>query len=174
MILLRHGQSQWNLENKFTGWTDVDLTEKGAHEACEAGSQIKKNRLNVNIVYTSLLKRAINTAKITLNQLPGRKIDVRRDWRLNERHYGALQGLNKADTAKKYGDEQVLAWRRSYDISPPKMDANDDRHPSKDPLYEKIDATLLPSSESLKDTIQRVKPLLEQGISPLLEEVSFI
>ncbi len=164
LILLRHGQSKWNKENKFTGWTDVDLTEKGEFEAKESGTLIQDNGFKVDLVYVSYLKRATRTAKICLNQLENQNFKVLSDWRLNERHYGSLQGLNKSETAKKYGEDQVLVWRRSFDTPPPKMDLNDSGHPSKDELYNNIDAKLLPSGESLKDTLQRVKPLFDNEL----------
>jgi len=161
LILLRHGESIWNLENRFTGWADVDLTAKGISEAKKAGSLISANGIQIDSVYCSYLKRAVKTCKICLEELDLNNLKVRYDWRLNERHYGALQGLSKAETAKKYGDDQVLTWRRSFNIAPPKMDINDDRHPLKDPLYDDIKPELLPSSESLKDTLFRIKPLLD-------------
>ena len=164
LILLRHGESQWNKENKFTGWTNVDLTKKGESEAKESGVLIKNSGFNLDFVYVSLLKRAVRTADICLNQLKNQSFKVINDWRLNERHYGALQGLNKSETAKKYGDNQVLIWRRSFDTPPPKMDYNDRRHPTKDKLYENIDSKLLPSGESLKDTLQRVQPLFDNEL----------
>jgi len=166
VILIRHGESEWNLENRFTGWTDVDLTKKGEIEAKEAGNLILKNRLRIDEVYCSYLKRAKNTCRICITQLKIREEKVFFDWRLNERHYGSLQGLNKAETAKKFGEEQVLIWRRSYDIAPPSLDFDDDRHPRKDPLYKNINNNLLPGSESLKDTLFRIKPLLNQHIIP--------
>ena len=164
LILLRHGESQWNKENKFTGWTNVDLTKKGESEAKESGVLIQNSGFNLDFVYVSLLKRAVRTADICLNQLKNQSFKVINDWRLNERHYGALQGLNKSETAKKYGDNQVLIWRRSFDTPPPKMDYNDRRHPTKDKLYENIDSKLLPSGESLKDTLQRVQPLFDNEL----------
>ena len=159
LILLRHGESKWNLENRFTGWTDVDLTENGKHEAKNAGELLLKENLNISNVYVSFLKRAIKTSKICLDQLNFNDREVYYDWRLNERHYGNLQGLNKAETAKKYGEEQVLLWRRSYDVQPPPLSSNDKRHPKHDILYKDIEEDLLPSTESLKDTIKRVMPL---------------
>ena len=159
LVLLRHGESIWNLENRFTGWTDVDLTKNGENEAKKAGELLLRENLNIKTVYVSLLKRAIKTSKICLNRLNLNESEVNYDWRLNERHYGNLQGLNKAETAKIYGDEQVLLWRRSYDIQPPPLSREDKRHPKHDSLYKDIDENLLPDTESLKDTIKRVMPL---------------
>tara|TARA_B100002052_G_scaffold247910_1_gene234510 strand:- start:360 stop:1112 length:753 start_codon:yes stop_codon:yes gene_type:complete len=170
LILLRHGQSKWNLENRFTGWTDIELTKKGEDEAKKAGLLISQKGFGVDLIYTSFLKRAIRTGEICSKELINKKIDFRLDWRLNERHYGNLQGLNKLETANKFGADQVLLWRRSYDISPPKMDKTDERHPLNDALYKNIDANLLPSSESLKDTLLRVKPLLKEYIFPEIKK----
>ena len=172
LVLLRHGESQWNLENKFTGWIDVNLTKKGVIEAQNAGSLILENNLDIDIVYCSYLKRAIDTCKICLNQMNAEELKIKYDWRLNERHYGALQGLNKFETAKKYGQEQVLKWRRSYDTPPPRMNLNDKKHPANDKLYKNIDPNLLPSAESLKDTLIRVKPLILSEIFPQIEKGS--
>ena len=166
LVLLRHGESKWNLENKFTGWKDVELTEKGEKEAKNAGELIKNEKFNVDLVYTSLLKRAVNTMKICLDNMDECDPEIFHDWRLNERHYGALQGLDKAETAKKYGDEQVLIWRRSYDIRPPELDQNDERHPKFDKKYKDLDSEVLPSSECLKDTVERFLPYWEETISP--------
>ncbi len=159
LVLLRHGESKWNLQNRFTGWTDVDLTENGKKEAKKAGELIFKENLNIKTVYVSYLKRAVKTSEICLKQINLKDHEVIYDWRLNERHYGNLQGLNKTETAKKYGEEQVHIWRRSYDIQPPPLSNEDKRHPKNDILYKKIDQNLLPSTESLKDTIKRVMPL---------------
>jgi 2,3-bisphosphoglycerate-dependent phosphoglycerate mutase len=159
LILCRHGQSDWNLKNLFTGWTDVDLTEKGIEEAKEAGRTVAALDYDIDIAYTSVLKRAIRTLWLMLDEMDRMWIPVLRDWRLNERHYGALQGLNKAETAAKYGDEQVHIWRRSYDIPPPELDAGDERHPSHDPRYQGI--ANLPATESLALTLERVKMLDE-------------
>tara|TARA_Y100001935_G_C17295574_1_gene505887 strand:+ start:523 stop:1224 length:702 start_codon:yes stop_codon:yes gene_type:complete len=159
LILLRHGESIWNLENRFTGWTDVELSKNGEEEAKKAGNLLHKEGLLIKNVYVSYLKRAVETTKLCLNQLQNKKFKVVYDWRLNERHYGNLQGLNKSETAKKYGDEQVLIWRRSYDIPPPPLSKNDKRHPKYDILYKNVKKSLLPKSESLKDTLERVKPL---------------
>ena len=170
LILLRHGESLWNLENRFTGWTDVDLTENGKNEAKNAGILLLNNNFTIDFVYVSLLKRAIKTNKICLKQLKIDNIGYLSHWRLNERHYGNLQGLNKQQTAKKYGDEQVLRWRRSYDTPPPPMSADDKRHPQHDILYKNIDSLKLPSSESLKDTLERVKPLWINQIIPQIKK----
>ena len=164
LVLCRHGQSEWNLKNLFTGWTDVDLTDKGIDEARAAGRLLRELDYRFDIAYTSVLKRAIRTLWLMLDELDRMWIPVVRDWRLNERHYGALQGLNKAETAAKYGDEQVHIWRRSYDIPPPGLDADDDRHPCKDPRYAGIDG--LPDAESLATTLERVRPYWEQCIAP--------
>ena len=166
LLLIRHGESQWNYENRFTGWNNVDLTAKGIEQAKKAGSLISINGIRIDSIYCSYLKRAVNTCRICLNELDLDNLRVMYDWRLNERHYGALQGLNKAETAKKYGDNQVLKWRRSFDVAPPIMDINDDQHPLNDPLYKNINPELLPSSESLKDTLYRVKPLLDSELFP--------
>ena len=168
LILLRHGQSEWNLENKFTGWIDVNLTKKGILEARKAGSLILEKNIDIDMAYCSYLKRAIDTCSICLKEMRFEKVKTNFEWRLNERHYGSLQGLNKSDTAKKYGEDQVLKWRRSYDYPPPKMRLNDDRHPANDKLYKNIDPKLLPSSESLKDTLRRVEPLL---LGEILEKI---
>jgi len=166
LVLLRHGESKWNLENKFTGWTDVDLTEKGKAEAKNAGELINNENINIDLVFTSVLKRAINTMNICLSNMDDNNPEIFQDWRLNERHYGSLQGLNKSETAEKYGDDQVLIWRRSYDIKPPELDQNDDRHPRFDKKYENLDPNSLPSSECLKDTVERFLPYWEETISP--------
>jgi len=169
LILLRHGESEWNKQNRFTGWTDVDLTYNGKVEAKNAGILLENERFDIDIAYVSYLKRAVNTSKICLKQLNTEKLKVIYDWRLNERHYGNLQGLNKAETAKKFGDEQVLLWRRSYDTPPPALSKKDKRHPRHDILYKNIEKRLLPSSESLKDTLKRVKPLWISQILPKLK-----
>ena len=166
LVLLRHGESKWNLENKFTGWTDVDLTIKGEGEAKEAGLLLSAENIDINMVFTSVLKRAINTMKICLDNLGKTNIETFYNWRLNERHYGALQGLNKLETAKKYGDEQVLIWRRSYDIRPPELDINDKRHPRFDKKYDSLKEKEIPLSECLKDTVLRFLPYWENNISP--------
>ncbi len=169
LILLRHGESVWNLENRFTGWTDVDLTKNGENEAKKAGFLLSDNNIHFDLVYVSYLKRAIKTLKICLKQLKVIDNESVYHWRLNERHYGNLQGLNKSDTAKKYGDDQVLLWRRSYDVPPPKMDSNDKRHPKYDNLYKNVERQKLPDSESLEDTLNRVKPLWLSQIVPELK-----
>ena len=166
LVLLRHGESKWNLENKFTGWTDVELTEKGEVEAKNAGELINNENINIDLVFTSVLKRAINTMNICLSNMDHNNPEIFQDWRLNERHYGSLQGLNKSETAEKYGDDQVLIWRRSYDIKPPELDQDDDRHPRFDKKYENLDSKILPSSECLKDTVERFLPYWEETISP--------
>ena len=169
LILLRHGESEWNRSNKFTGWTDVDLTKNGEYEAEKAGILLSSNNIDFDILYVSYLKRAINTLKICSKLLNKSNNDAIYHWRLNERHYGSLQGLNKSETASKYGDEQVLLWRRSYDVSPPQMDLNDKNHPKYDILYKDIDSQKLPNSESLKDTLERVKPLWMNKIVPQIK-----
>ncbi len=164
LVLCRHGQSDWNLKNLFTGWTDVDLTEKGIGEAREAGRLLNELGYEFDVAYTSVLKRAIRTLWIMLDEMDRMWIPVIRDWRLNERHYGALQGLNKAETAAKYGDEQVHIWRRSYDIPPPELEQSDERHPGHDPRYAGIDG--LPATESLAITLDRVRPSWNELIAP--------
>ena len=164
LVLCRHGQSDWNLKNLFTGWTDVDLTEQGNQEAIAAGKLLRELGYSFDIAYTSVLKRAIRTLWHIQDQMDLMWIPVIRDWRLNERHYGALQGLNKAETAAKYGDEQVHIWRRSYDIPPPALDAGDERHPAHDPRYAGIEN--LPATESLATTLERVLPCWNDVIAP--------
>ncbi len=166
LVLCRHGQSDWNLKNLFTGWTDVDLTEQGINEAIAAGRTLADLGDDFDIAFTSVLKRAIRTLWLMLDEMDRMWIPVTRDWRLNERHYGALQGLNKAETAAKYGEEQVHVWRRSYDISPPQLDADDERHPSHDARYAGIDN--LPATESLATTLERVLPCWSELIAPEL------
>lgn len=168
LVLCRHGQSEWNLKNLFTGWHDVDLTEKGIQEATEAGRLLRELDYNIDIAYTSVLKRAIRTLWIMLDEMDRMWIPVVRDWRLNERHYGALQGLNKAETAEKYGDEQVHIWRRSYATPPPALEPDDERHPSHDERYAGI--ANLPATESLAMTLERVVPCWEALIAPQLRE----
>jgi len=165
LILLRHGQSTWNMENLFTGWTDVDLSEQGKAEARESGRLLLTEKLLPDISFTSVLKRAIRTLWIALDEMDRMWIQAERSWRLNERHYGALQGLNKAETVQKFGAEQVKIWRRSYDIPPPPMSADDPGHPRHDPRYAGIDPALLPSTESLKDTLVRVLPFWNERIA---------
>ncbi|MDH3747941.1 MAG: 2,3-diphosphoglycerate-dependent phosphoglycerate mutase [Gammaproteobacteria bacterium] len=167
LVLCRHGQSEWNLKNLFTGWTDVDLTEKGVSEAKDAGLLLKELGFEFDIAYTSVLKRAIRTLWIMLDEMDAMWMPVVRDWRLNERHYGALQGLNKAETAAKFGDEQVHIWRRSYDITPPELEVDDERHPSHDPRYAGVDN--LPATESLALTLDRVRPCWNEMIAPDLK-----
>jgi 2,3-bisphosphoglycerate-dependent phosphoglycerate mutase len=166
VVLLRHGESIWNKENLFTGWTDVDLSEKGREEATQAGLMLKEQGFQFDLAYTSVLKRAIRTLWITLDQMDQMWIPVERDWRLNERHYGALQGLNKAETAAKYGADQVKIWRRSYDIRPPALDEADPRYPGHDPRYRNLSKQQLPLSECLKDTVDRFLPLWHERIAP--------
>jgi 2,3-bisphosphoglycerate-dependent phosphoglycerate mutase len=166
LVLIRHGESQWNQENRFTGWQDVDLSEKGRAEALKGGGALKDRGFKFDVAYTSVLKRAIHTLDFVLNQVDQVWLPVHKEWRLNERHYGALQGLNKAETAAKHGEEQVKIWRRSYDTPPPAMDVNDPRHPSHDPRYKGVPAKELPSGESLKDTVARFLPLWKNTIAP--------
>lgn len=168
LILLRHGQSEWNLENRFTGWTDVNLSPKGMEEARHAGELIAASGLKPRYCFTSYLRRAIRTLDIALDVMDMLWLPVVKDWHLNERHYGALQGLNKADTAKKYGDEQVHIWRRSYDVAPPALMKDDDRFPGRQDRYALLGEESLPLTESLKDTVARVKPCWEELIAPAL------
>jgi 2,3-bisphosphoglycerate-dependent phosphoglycerate mutase len=165
---LRHGQSTWNLENLFTGWVDVDLSEQGLAEAIEAGRLLKAEGIRFDLAFSSVLKRAIRTLWITLDELDLLWLPVERSWRLNERHYGALQGLDKAQTVQKHGAEQVKIWRRSYDIPPPPLAVDDPQHPRFDRRYADVPVAELPASESLKDTLARVKPYWEQRIAPEL------
>jgi 2,3-bisphosphoglycerate-dependent phosphoglycerate mutase len=169
LVLLRHGESIWNKENRFTGWTDVDLSEKGYVEAKNAGVVLKKENYTFDIAYTSVLKRAIRTLWIVLDEMDLMWIPVINSWRLNERHYGALQGLNKAETAKKYGEEQVHIWRRSYDTQPPALDKNDERYPGNDPRYKDLSDSELPLTECLKDTVARFVPYWENTIAPMIK-----
>ncbi len=166
VVLLRHGQSEWNLSNRFTGWTDVGLTEQGEAEALEAGRILKSEGYDFDIAFTSVLRRAIKTLWITLEEMGLEWIDVERNWRLNERHYGALQGLNKAETAEKHGDEQVLIWRRSYDVPPPALEPDDERHPGHDRRYANLSKDELPLTECLKDTVERFLPYWSDRIAP--------
>ena len=166
LVLLRHGESEWNKENRFTGWKDVDLSEKGKQEALSAGRILKENDFTFTKAYTSCLKRAIRTLWITLDEMDLMWIPVIRSWRLNERHYGALQGLNKADTAAKYGDEKVLIWRRSYDTPPLALTETDKRYPGNDPRYSTLQKKDIPLHESLKDTVNRFTPIWETLIKP--------
>ncbi len=166
LVLLRHGQSVWNLKNRFTGWTDVDLSEKGVEEAKTAGRRLKAAGYTFDLAFTSLLTRAIRTLWLVMDEMDLMWIEVVRSWRLNERHYGALQGLNKAETAEKHGAEQVKIWRRSFDTPPPLLEADDPRHPAHDPRYQNLDPALLPAGESLKDTLARALPYWRKTIAP--------
>jgi 2,3-bisphosphoglycerate-dependent phosphoglycerate mutase len=168
LVLIRHGQSTWNLENRFTGWTDVDLTDQGRLEARSGGKLLKEGDYHFDIAYTSVLKRAIKTLWLVLEETGFEWIPVVRAWQLNERHYGALQGLNKAEIAVQYGDEQVKIWRRSYDIPPPELDMNDERHPRFDPRYADVKKEDLPATESLKITLERVLPYWHSTIAPTI------
>jgi len=166
LVLLRHGESIWNKENRFTGWTDVDLSEKGQQEALEGGRALKKEGYVFDLAYTSVLKRAIRTLWIVLDELDLMWIPVCRSWRLNERHYGALQGLNKAETAAKFGEDQVKVWRRSYDIQPPTLTRDDPRFPGHDPRYRSLNPADLPFTECLKDTVNRFLPYWHEAMAP--------
>ncbi len=168
LVLLRHGESTWNQENRFTGWTDVDLSSKGLEEAHEAGRLLRDGRYEFDLAYTSVLKRAIRTLWIALDELDQMWIPVVNSWRLNERHYGALQGLNKAETAAEYGEEQVRLWRRSYDVPPPALEVDDPRFPGTDERYRGLTDAELPRSESLKDTVARFLPYWHETIAPSL------
>jgi len=170
LVLLRHGQSQWNLDNRFTGWVDVDLTEQGRSEAAAAGKLMKDEGLQFDVAYTSVLKRAIHTLQGALKELDQDWLPVHKSWRLNERHYGALQGLDKAETAAKHGEEQVKIWRRSYDIPPPPMDPEDPGHPAHDRRYARLDRNALPATESLATTLERVLPYWHDAIAPALKD----
>ena len=169
VALLRHGESTWNKENRFTGWTDVDLSDKGLNEAIAAGQLLRDRGFVFDIAYTSLLRRALRTCWIALDELDLLWIPVEKTWRLNERHYGALQGLNKAETAAKHGDAQTKIWRRSYDIPPPPLEANDPRHPKFDPRYADLTPSELPSTEALKNTVERFVPYWEGTIAPTIK-----
>ena len=166
LILLRHGQSEWNLRNLFTGWVDVDLTEQGRAEAAEAARLITAEGLDFDMAFTSTLKRAIRTLWIVMDGMDRMWVPVSRAWELNERHYGALQGLDKAETVRRHGEEQVLIWRRSYDVPPPPLEADDPQHPRFEPRYAHVDPVRLPAAESLKDTLARVRPYWEAQIAP--------
>src|SRR5947199_1015418 len=168
LVLLRHGESTWNRENRFTGWTDVDLSDRGREEAHDAGRLLREGSYRFDVAYTSVLKRAIRTLWIALDELDLLWIPVIKDWRLNERHYGALQGLNKAETAAKHGEAQTKIWRRSFDIPPPALTRDDPRHPSHDPRYARLAASDLPLTESLKDTIARFMPYWHSTIAPAI------
>jgi 2,3-bisphosphoglycerate-dependent phosphoglycerate mutase len=167
-VLLRHGESTWNAENRFTGWTDVDLSQQGLAEAQRAGQTLKESGYSVDVAFTSVLKRAIRTLWITLDELDVMWIPVHHSWRLNERHYGALQGLNKAETAGKYGEAQVKIWRRSYDIPPPALRVDDLRYPGHDPRYQDLDPRDIPLTECLKDTVTRFLPYWHETIVPAI------
>ncbi|MEC9485975.1 MAG: 2,3-diphosphoglycerate-dependent phosphoglycerate mutase [Prosthecochloris sp.] len=169
LVLLRHGESQWNRENRFTGWRDIDLTEKGVSEACTAGQLMKDEGLTFDIAFTSVLKRAIRTLWNALDAMDLMWIPVEKNWRLNERHYGALQGLNKSETAELHGEEQVLVWRRSYDTPPPALEKTDERYPGNDPRYAGLDPAEIPVSECLKDTVGRFLPFWESSIVPQIK-----
>jgi 2,3-bisphosphoglycerate-dependent phosphoglycerate mutase len=166
IVLIRHGESIWNQENRFTGWYDIDLSEKGRAEALKAGRLLKEQGFTFDVAHTSVLKRAIRTLCTLLDELDLMWIPVKKSWRLNERHYGALTGLNKSETAAKHGAEQVLVWRRSYDIPPPALDINDKSHPRFDPRYRDLDLNLLPSCEALKQTVERLVPYWNEAIVP--------
>ena len=166
LVLLRHGESQWNLENRFTGWIDVPLTKRGESEARQSGQLLKEEGFKFDVIHTSVLKRATHTMDICMKEMGVENILIHYNWRLNERHYGALQGLNKAETAAKYGDEQVHIWRRSYSTPPPKLEMDDKRHPRFDERYSKLDSDDLPASECLKDTVDRFLPYWHEFIKP--------
>ena len=170
LVLIRHGESDWNRKNLFTGWTDVELTEKGENEGRTAGRLLRENGFDFDLCYTSYLKRAIHTLQFVSQQMDRDWLPVVKDWKLNERHYGALQGLNKAETAAKYGEEQVLIWRRSFDVRPPLLEETDDRNPKLVPQYREIEKNKLPLGESLADTIERVLPYYEQVILPQMQQ----
>jgi len=170
LVLLRHGESTWNKENRFTGWTDVDLSKKGVEEARQAGRLLKKEGYKFDLAFTSYLKRAVRTLWILMDEMDLMWLPVRNSWRLNERHYGALQGLNKSETAKKYGEEQVLIWRRGYDIPPPALTKKDERYPGNDPRYGGLTAAQLPLTESLKDTYERCLPYWRDSIAPAVKK----
>ncbi len=168
LVLIRHGESQWNLENRFTGWTDVDLTDTGREQALAAGKVLREEGFTFDVAFTSVLKRAIRTLWIVLDEMDRMWIPVHRSWKLNERHYGSLQGLNKSETAEKFGEEQVLIWRRSYDIPPPALEPEDERSPSKDPRYAGLSQKDLPLTECLKDTVDRMLPYWTETIAPVV------
>lgn len=170
VVLLRHGESQWNKENRFTGWYDVDLSEKGTEEAKKAGNVLKENGFTFDLAFTSVLKRAIKTLNFTLEGLDLLWIPVVKNWRLNERHYGALQGLNKAETAAEHGEEKVKIWRRSYDVPPPALEKTDARYPGNDPIYKDMDQKDIPATECLKDTVARFVPYWENTIAPEIKK----
>lgn len=169
LTLLRHGESVWNRDNRFSGWTDVDLSQKGVREAKEAGRRLKEAGFSFDVAFTSVLKRAIRTLWMVLDQMDLMWIPVSKSWRLNERHYGALQGLNKAETSEKHGQEQVHIWRRSYDVRPPALEESDARYPGRDPKYHDLNGKDLPLTESLKDTVERFLPYWHQAIAPQIK-----
>jgi 2,3-bisphosphoglycerate-dependent phosphoglycerate mutase len=169
LVLIRHGQSQWNLENRFTGWKDIDLTPAGEAEARDGGRLLKEQGFDFDICYTSVLTRAIRTLWLVLDEMDRRWLPVIKDWRLNERSYGGLQGLNKAETAEKHGLEQVMIWRRSFDVPPPSLTPEDERYPINDPRYRNLPKEIVPFTESLKDTIARVQPYWEAEIAPRIK-----
>jgi 2,3-bisphosphoglycerate-dependent phosphoglycerate mutase len=169
LVLIRHGESTWNKENRFTGWTDVDLSEKGVQEAIEAGQTLKKEGYEFDLAFTSVLKRAIKTLNTVLDQMDQLWIPVQRTWRLNERHYGGLQGLNKSETAEKYGEAQVKIWRRSYDVPPPVLEPGDERAPGRDRRYADVAKADLPLTECLKDTVARFLPAWHETIAPAIK-----
>jgi 2,3-bisphosphoglycerate-dependent phosphoglycerate mutase len=169
LVLLRHGESEWNKENRFTGWTDVGLSPRGVEEAYRAAALLSKGGYVFDVAFTSVLKRAIRTLYIVLEEMGLMGVPVHRSWRLNERHYGALQGLNKAQTAEEYGEEQVMLWRRSYDVKPPPLDRSDPRYPGRDPRYSDVNEDDLPLTESLKDTVERFLPYWKEAIAPAVQ-----
>ncbi len=169
VVLLRHGESEWNKTNRFTGWTDVDLTEQGIEEAKSSGRIMKEEGYDFDIAYTSVLKRALRTLWLALDEMDRLWIPVEKNWRLNERHYGALQGLNKAETAEQHGEEQVLIWRRSYDIPPPELEKTDERYPGNSPIYQDMDEKDIPTTESLKLTVDRFLPYWFDTIAPTIK-----
>ena len=166
IVLIRHGESEWNKANLFTGWTDVDLSDAGREEAKNGGRLLKEEGISFDVCFTSVLKRAIHTANLVLDEMDEIYIPQIKSWKLNERHYGALQGLNKSETAEKYGEEQVKIWRRSFDVKPPALEEDDDRNPAKQPAYKYVDKYFLPLTESLETTIERVVPFFEETVKP--------
>lgn len=174
IILLRHGESQWNLENRFTGWKDVELTDLGRIEAEFSGQEILRNNIKVNAIHSSLLKRSIETASIVAKSLGYQSSKIKKNWRLNERHYGELQGLNKSETAEKFGEHQVHIWRRSYNIPPPPMKKNDKRHPIHNDTFKNIDESQLPSGESLKDVVKRLEPFWFKFFNQISKDKNYL